>query len=434
MKHSIFRFITTVLCTVLFFSSCERILVEDSLAVDEQEEGFAQLNITTRAVNGSDATVIADGRIYIFNSAGKCIQILSTDEESDQAIAQLAAGSYKLYAVGGEDLSRFSLPTQNNATPTSIITRQEGKVMDDLLMVTDDVELEDGVTENRNLVLERKVLCLDEIEIKQIPTTATKVEILLTPFYSSVQLDGNYPSLPTESYKIALTKQDDGKTWKATPHQMLFPSKGIPTIEVSITTDEGIIEYSYNATEELPANHHFTISGTYNAAQGVDLTGILTAADWGEDQSITFDFDDENQTIHNPVAGQIINGYYVVKVDEASYTAILLSQVEVDYEAPTAGSAPDLWKQALIAPMAALEKPIGVNCGEWRLPTLEEAKIITGDPKAIYYATNGNSINIFCLDGDVLNWAQTIKSGEFRHGTTGFISTVYLRPVIDIIF
>lgn len=429
--------IIVALFAIFAFSSCERILVKEDNEVDFAQTDYgnrtAMLNVITRAGNTSDdENIISEGRIYIFNSESKCIQMLSTDGETNQVTTQISAGSYTLYAVGGNDLSRFSLPTKEEAIPTSIIKCLDGKVMDDFLMVRSDVELEDGETLNHNLVLERQVLCLDEIEIRQVPKTATKVEVSLTSFYGYVQLNGEFLSSPTESYKIVLTKQDDEKTWKATPKQMLFPSNGNPTIKISITTDNGVMAYSYNATEELPANHHFTIIGTYKATQGVTLTGILTAGGWGEDRTITFDIEDDNQDVYFPMAGEFFNDYYIVTVDEASHTAVLLSQSEIDYEAPINDSPQDLWLQAFVAPMAALDKPFGIQCGNWRLPTLNEAEIITGDPQAIYYAKNGNSINIFCFDGDVLNWAQTRKDEGFKHGSTKLSTSVYLIPVIDI--
>lgn len=438
---------TAGVAAVLAFSSCDKIAVEEEnempSAVAGQGNGSAKLNVITRAgIDNGEDNVVAEGRVYIFNSIGKCVQLLSTDEETSQATAQLAAGSYALYAIGGDDLSRFTLPSQSEATPTSVITLIDGKVMDDLMVASANVELEDGETVNQNLALKHAVMCVEAVEINQVPPTVTKVEVSLTPLYSSVQLNGEYPDSPTESYKLLLTKQSDGRTWKATPDQMLFPSKGNPTIKVSITTDEGVMGYSYNATEELPANHHITIIGTYKATQGVSLTGILTDGGWGEDRTITFDLDDSNQAVYEPVAGHFTNGYYVVSVNEASRTAVLLSQSEVSYVPPTDESSSDKWKEALNAAMAAHEKPLGIS-GNWRLPTKAEAEIFTQDPKAIYYDNSSSpftSASIFCLDGDVLNWAESRTEDHvtytFHSGSKGITSSanIYLRPVIDITY
>ncbi|MBR3619358.1 MAG: hypothetical protein IKN44_06360 [Bacteroidaceae bacterium] len=219
------EFFLIALGAIMMLTACEKIVIpedEEASPIPTGElDGSAQLMISTRT-GGGDNNAVAEGRIYIFNQAGSCVQMLSTDEDDNSAVAHLAAGSYSLYAVGGDDLSRFVLPTQNNATTTSVITRQEGKVMDDLLMKKADVVLEDGESTNLNMALEHKVLAISEVEIKKVPTDVTNVEVALMPLYSSIRLDGVYPDTPTESYKIALTKQDDGKTWKALPNQMLF--------------------------------------------------------------------------------------------------------------------------------------------------------------------------------------------------------------------
>lgn len=441
MKYNI-NFFIAITCAVVLFSSCAKIAVEEDdeipSLVSEQES--AKLNIITRsATSDSEESLFADGCVYILNAAGKCVQMLSFNEESNQATAQLAAGTYNLYAVAGDDLSRFSLPTQSEATSSSVITLLNGKVMDDLLMASAEVELEDGETVNQNLVLKHKVICVDDIEIREVPQFVTKVEISLSPLYSSVQLDGDYLSTPTESYKVALTKQDDGKTWKVTPHQMLFPSKGLPTIKVSITTDEGVVAYSYTAAEELPANHHITIIGTYKVSQGVTLTGVLTDGGWDEDRIITFDFDESNEM--NPVAGQFFRDYYVVTVDASSRKAVLLAKAVVDYVAPNSEDSQDPWLQAFVAPMAALDKPLGVSAGNWRLPTTTEVKIFTADPNVINFTTSKGSLvsaTYYCLEGNSLNWGESSTTDYinyiFRTGSGFYASGIYLRPVIDITY
>ena len=428
-----------VACVLMALSSCEKqVIGEDGMEASETEEaegGSARLSVITRAPGDPNENAVSEGRIYIMNSAGTCVEILSTDEESNQATTRLAAGQYTLYAIGGDDLSRFALPTKSGATANSVITRLEGKVMADLLLASASVDLGDGETVNQNIILEHKVLCMDEIAIKQVPETATKVEVSFSPLYSSIQLNGTYPDSPTESYKIALTKQADGTTWKASPQQMLFPSKGKPTIKVSITTDEGVQSFAYNATEELPANHHFKVEGTYKVAYGFSLTGILTAGGWGEDRTITFDIDNNTPIVYDPVAQTFCNGYYVVSVDASNRTAVLLAKSKLDYVVPGEGATNADWYAALTGPMAALELPPGITSGSWRLQTLAEAEIITLDTQIVSYGSNGNSGAYFCDDGDgEVKFGYTKKQGDtytFKSGTN-LNQYVLLRPVIDI--
>ena len=165
-------------------TACEKaVLPEEGLASEEASlvTGSAKLNIFTSTPGDSEEETIAEGKVYIFNSTGNCVQLLSMDEESQQITTQLPPGQYTLYAIGGNDLTRFALPTQSEATSSSVITRLAGKVMDDLMMASVVVDLEEEESLNQNIALEHKVICLDDIEIRQVPQTATKVEVTFTP-------------------------------------------------------------------------------------------------------------------------------------------------------------------------------------------------------------------------------------------------------------
>ena len=261
---------------------------------------------------------------------------IQTESEYNSAkretMSALPAGTYTFYAIGSSDLSHFVLPTKEEASPSSVITRAENQDMCDLLQKTTSVTIEDGENVTQNIVLDHKVLSIDQLEIKGVPDDVTKVEVSVSPLYKSIQLDGSYVTNATESYKIALEQDGTSNTWQATPNQVLFPSKGTPNIKVSFTTASGVKSYSYTASEELPANHHFTISGTYTPNSGIALTGILTASDWGEDRTITFGFDESNYV--TPVAGTNFNDYYVISVNSTARTALLLAKKSISYTVP----------------------------------------------------------------------------------------------------
>jgi hypothetical protein len=292
------------------------------------------------------------------------------------------------------------------------------------------VTLDEGESLRQTMTLDHMVLNIKQIDITKVPDNVTKVELTLSPLYSSIQLVGTYPTEATESYKITLTKAANSNTWSATPNQYLFPSKGTPTIKVSFTTAEGTKSYSYTASESLPANHHFTLSGTYTANEGVSLTGVLLASDWGEDITVTFGFDEENHQI--PVAGQTFNGYYVISVDETNHTALLLEKLKVEFEVPTE-TTQEAWLAAFNTALAGVEKPVGAS-GDWRLPTLAEATIFTSD--ASLYPNKTKSSVYFCMNGETLNWVQTtgLPSSPQTNNGTSVNSTMYLRPVITITY
>jgi hypothetical protein len=438
MKYYYLKLLFLAMSASMVLASCEKevLLEEEEVFSNDTDGKSAKLTVMTRSGDAGDEAV-TEGRIYIFNSSETCVQVLSTDDENTSAQAKLAAGTYTIYAVGGEDLARFTLPTLANATKSSVIGRVAGKVMDDFLWKETEVTLVDGENRNLGIELDRQVLCIDEVKITNVPDNVTKVEVGLSSFYAAIRLNGTHPNSPTETFKVALTKQSDGTTWKAEPKQLLFPSKGAPIVTVSLTTDIDLLAFSYTASGAMQANHHYDIAAAYSYAQGGMVTCTLTAKDWGEDQSITFDLDNDSHVAYHPVAGTMCYGYYVVSVDETNHTAVLLNNGTVPYTAPSAGSeAPaSEWLAAFIEPMATLDRPIGITEGSWRLPTLEEVGIFSKDTQVATISSKGTSGSYFCLDGETLKWAyskQTDNGFELKSGTAGMSSIVHLRPVIAI--
>ena len=427
-------------CATIVLSACEKaVLPEDDLLSEETESTIhsAKLNIVASAADEADEGTLNEGKVYLFNQEDKCVQLLTMNEEDHRIEAQIPAGQYTLYAIGGDDLTRFDLPSRDEATPTSVITRLSGKMMTDLMMATAYLDVAEGETLNQNISLTHVVFCLDEIELREMPSEVTSVEVTLAPLYSAVQLDGSYEETPTESYKVALEKQADGKTWKTEKQQMLFPSKGKPTIKVSMITTTGSMSYSFTSAEELEPNHHFDIVGTYKATQGVSLSGVMTDGGWGEDRTISFDIDEKDVEVELPVAGQFYQNYYVVSVDEAQRRAVLLAKEKLTYTAPAEGAASSAWLASFVEPMAALAKPAGAM-GNWRLPTLQEVNIFIRDTQVVSLGAKGYTANFYCLDEDgVLYWAYLNPQNDENDlisGTAGFKQGIRLHPVIEVAF
>ena len=426
MKH------LTILAALCVLLSCEKSLDEsDPEATGQWPQASARLHIITRTGDEEPTyNPIKQGRIYIFDSNEKSIDLLTTDESNNSATIDLPAGNYTLYAVGSDDLSRFTLPTVSEASPTSVISCASGKIMDDLLLKSATVELGENESLNQTISLEHKVFSLTAVEVTNVPSNVTAVTLSIAPLYQSIKLDGTYVSSPTGSYQVPLTKAATGNTWQATPNQMLFPSKGTPTIKVSFTTSEGTQSYSYTASEELPANHHFTIKGTYVAAKGIALTGILTASAWGEDRTVTFNFDETSI----PVAGSRYDGYDVLSVNQAARTALLRAMNNVKYTTPAANASESNWKTALNTAMEGVEKPIGAT-GNWRIPTYDEALLFVNNP-SLYAADRNSTPAFFCLKDGSLNWlyASDIHGTPVIHlySDLDTNNTLNLRPVITI--
>lgn len=440
-----------IFCGVVALSSCEKVVFDE---VDNEEvTPTSQLIISTRA-DDPTTTAIQQGRIYIFDSEGSCVRMLSTDATTQTAETALQAGSFSVYAVGGSDLSRFGLPEQANATTTSVLQLQSGQTMGDLLLTNADVTLKDGENRTLNLTLNRKVFCVTDVTIKQVPADVTKVEVSLEPLYKQVLLNGTFPD-ETESATITLTAGEDG-TWQAQPQRYCFPSKGKPTITVYFTRSSGVKSYSYTASEAIEPNHHMSIEGTYTESQGVKLTGILAGTAWGEDKTITFNFDEQSASAGGnsgensggnsgddsgntgggntvsgdvPTAGSTYKGCYVVAVN--GKTATLLSTTERDLY-KTSSDRPEESLALLQNDLASWPAIEGIT-GTWRIPTEAEARIFITDPNSFYIKESAVGY-YYIMVGDAL------KSLEFGNNRTvkGVLDKLdagkRLRPVMDVTF
>lgn len=392
-------------------------------------ENQGLLRVQTRS-----ATPLQEGKVYVFNSEGRCVRLLTADEGGQLASTTLAAGSYTVYAIGGEDLDAYTLPDQEGAAASSVITLAEGQTMGDLLMTATDVTLTAGNSSNLELELERQVIRLKEVIIKQVPTDVTQVELNISPLYEGIQLDGT-PTETHTSLKIDLIKSSGNKTWtNGDELPYCFPSDGAPTITVSFTNSAGVKRYSYQTDESFTANHQVILEGTYSEEQDALLSGMLTAKAWDADKSKSFEFN-ENQLVdvtHTepvvPVAGGTYLGYYVVSV--GSGNAVLLSLDQVN----NISSAEKMAQKA-----ASISKPErnGITCGEWRLPTSEECRIFLVDPNVDNKKYN---TEYYCQDGDILKRMRASISSEgaitIRNPMvcSDYLEDCYYRPVIDITY
>ncbi|UPS45234.1 FimB/Mfa2 family fimbrial subunit [Prevotella sp. E15-22] len=433
-----------VILLMMTIVSCEKELLLDNSENDGQTSLLtSRLSITTRAVDDDgQLQAVAQGRVYVFNAQNQCVEVLSTTAEEGTFSTELPIGAYTLYAVGADDLDRYVLPTQEEATPTSIITCAEGKTLGDLLLKKANIELKRKATNKLTLDLKRQVLCLSQVQINNVPTDVTSVEVTLSPLYSGVTLSETYSG--SKSCTVELKKGDDDGLWQSEPKTYLFPSKDTPTITISFTTSEGTQSYSYSTNQPLEANHHVILSGTYEGHQGVSLTGVLLSEKWGENITITFGFDtptDNNNSNPSdptvtPVPGRFYHDYYVVSVDQTNHKAVLLSRDNLTYSEPAKNDANNEgWLRVVKSAIAKLEKPSGLTCDSWRVPTIDEALIYVQDPSVITLSTK--YVLCACMIGESLGWIRygLNKAGEFDYEQNpSFGSVIPLRPVIDITY
>ena len=283
---------TLLLACVTLFTACSKTVIEEGDGGSTIGNGNSTLNVITRS-GDNDAELSYPINLYVFNSSSECIavQTLSTSEE-DLSFQGLPAGTYSVYAIGGADDTRYTLPSQSEATPTSLISLQEGKTHEDLMAGHNTVVIGHDETNQLTLSLSRMVSMLKTIEVKMIPDDVSAVSISITPLREAVQLNGEAYG-ETGVFTLSLTEQSDGHTWKNTLSEYILPSVGNATITIKMTRNDGIRSYSYTCAEPLLANYKINIDATYTGST-FNMTGTMTGATWAGERTITFEFDEEN--------------------------------------------------------------------------------------------------------------------------------------------
>ena len=414
------------MCGMLTLSSCSE-EVFNSAVPEPAESGEGQLRIVTRG----DVETPLQTRLYIFNDAGQCIQLLSPDEHEQFVTTSLTAGTYDLCGIGSKDFSNFVLPTVEEATPTTEVIVATGKQRGDLLIGHEQITLEDGDRENIDIQLERKVTHVTSIVIHEVPNDVEHVSVSITPMYKKLLLNGTLED-PTGTYTVNLTDLGSGD-WEAAPDEMILPSDGHPTITITFTKNETPKSYTYTAAQSINANTNVTLEGTFVGQKGIVLTATMTPQSWNSTpQDITFDFDE------HPIAGQTYQGYFVVSNDPTSRTATLLSQARVNFTAPEGNAQAD-WLPVLNSAMNSLEKPsFATATDHWRLPTAAECAIFSKNTDYVitFNEEDGYSPFFFCLDGTTLKWGLSVKteSDIAFYAENSLNKYVVLRPVIDITY
>lgn len=450
------------MCGVLSLCGCQ----QDVVSVEEQQaEPTSVLHVFTRS--GDDPAVAADVpspvSLYVFNSGGKCVRMLA--DVTQNALVPVAGGTYGVYAIAGADAARYELPTADDATKTSIISLKENQTVGELMTTHSLVSVADATEHNLTLTLTRAVAAIRQITIKQVPSAVTAVSVTIAPLYEAMAIDGSY-SGTGGSCSATLTEEADGKTWSfagGNDGPFFLPSVGKPTVTVTFTTADGNTAYSYSAAEELAANRKLSIEGTYTEQAKLKITGTITGTEWGEDQTITFEFDENSssaatpssgdntgggsgtggstggetgggetsQTVTLPKVGDLYqNKYYVLSVDESNNQILVLSPTEkamgID---PASVNETDALQQL----NEALESWGDELTWVWRIPGDDVLDLFVAQRTDISKAYPGNNTQIYCYNSaDELScsmWRSTQKS--IQPYTNSRTSTL-LRPVSTV--
>lgn len=421
----IIKFYSAAMCGLLTLGSCAQEVINDP-----EPEPNSMLKVMTRS--GEEAVVAYPVRLYVFGDDGKCKTMQILEDASNQLSVKLPEGTYSVYGLGGADATRYVLPSQEEASATSVISLQSGQQLGDLMAGQSTVSLSANGTNNLTIGLNRKVMLIKSLVIKDIPVGTGAVSVKIAPLRESICLDGSYQG-EKGGATISLAKQDDGTTWKMTSeNNYLLPSVNKPTITITIDNTS----FSYNCATEMTANHKINIEGTYKPATvttptEVTLTGTITGATWEEEKAIDFNFGEGTNEQETPAAsvpkvGEIYQGCYVLAVDGNKVTLLSPSQ-EKNIIGKEDNDKQEVLTKNINTKLATWEQSIS---NSWRLMDINEAKLI----QSSYSAINNSNIKplsgsfYFCINGNVIN--------EFKPNGEDIIvggrDVTYLRPVATI--
>ena len=395
------KIIALATIVALAVTSCSKEVIMEETS---KQEPNSTLNIRTRigdeALQENGPKVSYPVNIYIFNTEGQCSEYLQITDESTDISVELLEGTYNVYAIAGADATTYELPTKEEATTESQI-KLIGEKHGDLMTAENMVSLADGGENTLTLTLQRKVMLIQDIAIKNVPTYIKAVTVTIAPLYESLLINGSYAE-EAGPQEITLTEEENTKVWKnAEGIYLLPPTSGSATITVNMTDYEDQIKsYSYTCSDELKANYKIKINGTYSERIGVELSGTITGAEWAGEEEITFDFDEngsepispdditpddeeDNPTISEtaPAVGSFYQDkYYVLKSESSNgkTNVTLMTTEEADNVIDREISVPndqDAVRTAVDAAIAKLTADSDIK--GWRLPTIEEMDYIS---------------------------------------------------------
>jgi len=414
---------------VLGLTACEKTL---DVGEDNASTGLVKnsvLQVRTRGASGDGATVAYPVAVYVFQG-DECKGVQTIGDEGQMLNIALTEGTYSVYAVGGVSASDYVLPTVSDALTTSVIALQEGKKLTDLMTASATVTLVDGGTNTVTLGMTRKTMLIQDVTIKKVPSAATAVTVTIAPLWQSLTIGGTY-STTNGSSTIALTRQEDGRTWKNSGSAYLLPPSSQPaSVSVNITVGGTTKTYTYSTSDELEAGYKINIDGTYTEAVGVNLTGTITGATWLGERTISFTFDESGSSTSGndnnggnggdtqdfPSVGDTYQGCYVLAVtvedDGQSAEVVLLSPNE-----RAVMSASDA-ESALAS--------LGVDgISDWTVPTKSQMDAFAAARNDVTPTPAGG--NYLYKNNNGVYYQYNLATGAT--GSANYITGINLRPV-----
>ncbi len=393
MQHHSFRknaIIFAKAAAVSFLAGCSSPINEMEQPTDSSPR---MVGVTTR----STADISYPMTLYAFYSKSGALAGTTTAFSADDILTlPLRLGSYHLVAMAGtEGLEKVTSPTADQ----SIGVPEEGYINSAVQIGRADITVQDKDI-SADLKMSYQVAQID-IELHDIPTDVTAVNVSLSSLYSDMTFRGNLSGEQTISIPLEKVEGEDD-TWESNTIYTLKGSSTQLTLSISMTNETSTKTYGYTHTNNLEAGTPYTFIGSY--IEGFYLTGSVTSAGWNEPQKINFTFgvgaganedneenneeDNENEGNNDdtnnsqgtkdddlpddtdanywvttiPEAISIWNGHFVGAVTKSSdNTSAELMLISLQEWGTTATNAATVWDGYSEG-----------NIGNWRIPTSEE--------------------------------------------------------------
>ena len=396
-------------------SACQQLAEEDSTT-----SGEGTLKVKTRSSVGEE--ICYPLSLYAFSKDGDCV-VSQTVESADESIRlSLPAGMYKIVSVSG-----YSDDYEVPAEPTwEDVIRMTGKAGAEVPLMIGKADVTVGTDrESRlELTLSYAVTAID-FALSKVPLDVVEVSVILSPLYSSMNLQGNYVDA---DYMLNLDCTLNTDNVWSTRTKYVFPGSGTETtLSIVLKWENGEeVTYGYVWKEAPKAGQPYHLKGEYS--EDFTLIGDFVISGWNEAEDVEFTFgavsssDDEEEDDSDidvselPEIGSIWNGTIVADIiesDDSGADVLLMSLDEWD---------------ATVSEVEDVTFDYTVNgISDWRLPTHEEAAILrnrfSGDARVelneliaeydseLYGLANGEKERYLCLKNGEL------YSFQFRAGT-----------------
>lgn len=343
----------------LSMSNCQQL---PDYGVETDSEGV--LKVKTRSVENQK--VIYPLTLYVFSSDGDCLETLVVEEKDEVVQLHLAEGRYRVVAMSACK-DGYAVSTVS-AWDNVIRMSDEGGAKIPLLMGNADVTMDADTKGKLEIVLANAVTAID-VSLFNVPADVVEVVITMSPFYSSVNLKGEYVDT---DYSLRLPCSLDTNNCWSTKTSYIFPGSGkeiVLSIWMKKKNGEEVT-YGYTWKESPKENQPYHLEGDYSDGLALNGTFVLTA--WNEAENVEFQFgavsssdeeeDEDGSNDNMPEIGSIWNGTIVANIIEMDETGTDMLLMSLEEWEGTASEVKD----------AAFDYTVN-GISDWRLPTHEEA-------------------------------------------------------------